>query len=214
MELPPMTKKKPEPAVERRLGITPMNANTRRATDPGHEERPAGEVVELVPTGPARPTDYLRALMGMPKPDATAEPDPEVGDVWTFGQRCMGNPAGTPAVCYERYTIARRPGWSFVFVNGAYDGFSPDDMAVFGGHFVGHAEYLANYRFTNVTVLARDWGRGVFGQAFNMAPRIAQNAVITDDTPGVATETPPKAVEGYTGPLRRKSDRGLPRLPE
>jgi hypothetical protein len=99
---------------------------------------------------------------------------PMVGDVYIFARECMGNPAGTRAVCYEVYSIGERPGWSFIFVNGCYDGFSPGDMEMFGGQLVEPAALEYGYTFTNVMVLSQDFARGVFDRALRIQRRATQ----------------------------------------
>jgi hypothetical protein len=93
---------------------------------------------------------------------------PEVGDVFIFARECMGNPPGTRAVCYEVYRLGTRPGFSFIFANGAYDGFSPGDLDLFGGTFVEPDALEHGYTFTNVGVLAQDYHRGVFDRALHL----------------------------------------------
>ena len=39
--------------------------------------------------------------------------------------------AGELGVCYELYTIGNRPGYSFIFERGGYNGFSPQDVELF-----------------------------------------------------------------------------------
>jgi len=38
---------------------------------------------------------------------------------------------GERGVCYEVYVLGQRPGFSFLFEQGRYDGFSPEDVALF-----------------------------------------------------------------------------------
>src|SRR3712207_272702 len=65
--------------------------------------------------------------------------------------------AGEPGVCYERYRIGERPGWSIIFQPGHYDGFSPEEVALFL-HLTGRvAPQVQSYRFINVGQLTRDY---------------------------------------------------------
>jgi len=91
---------------------------------------------------------------------------PKVGDVWTFARGCMGNPVGSKAVCYEVYALGGRPGASFIFPNGAYDGFSPTDLDIFGGQPAGRAAPVVGYAFRNVGQVGHDFRNGVFASAF------------------------------------------------
>lgn len=73
---------------------------------------------------------------------------------------------GEPGVCYEEYTIGNRPGWSIIFRDGGYDGFSPDDVNRFL-HVTGKvSDSVARYRFQNVQKLMRDYDNGIFEMAF------------------------------------------------
>jgi hypothetical protein len=38
---------------------------------------------------------------------------------------------GERGVCYEVYALENRPGYSFIFEKGRYDGFSPHDVELF-----------------------------------------------------------------------------------
>jgi hypothetical protein len=74
--------------------------------------------------------------------------------------------AGERGVCYEVYTLGGRPGYSFIFEKGRYDGFSPEDVAMFLTVTDTVCEKVADYPFTNVTRLMRDFERGRFADAF------------------------------------------------
>jgi hypothetical protein len=73
---------------------------------------------------------------------------------------------GERGVCYERYTLGRRPGYSFLFERGRYDGFSPEDVVLFLTITGEVCAAVADYQFTNVMQLARDVTRGRFAAAF------------------------------------------------
>lgn len=93
----------------------------------------------------------------------------KIGDIVRLKRPCLGNPAGARGVCYEEYRFAGRPGASFIFENGRYDGFSDDEAAAFLER-IGFAPHLATYRFTNVIQLARDFASGRFARALSPAP--------------------------------------------
>jgi hypothetical protein len=73
---------------------------------------------------------------------------------------------GERGVCYEVYGLGDRPGYSFIFASGRYDGFSPDEvdtMLELTGRVAGDVE---SYRFANVMQLDRDYRAGRFASAF------------------------------------------------
>ena len=74
--------------------------------------------------------------------------------------------AGELGVCYEVYELENRPGYSFIFERGRYDGFSPDEVASFLDVTGRTCEALANYEFKNVGQLDRDYRAGRFAAAF------------------------------------------------
>lgn len=76
---------------------------------------------------------------------------------------------GEPGVCYEQYTLGGRPGWGVIFARGAYDGFSPDEVALALIDTGEVDEAIAGYQFRNVLQLARDFDRGLFAPAFAAA---------------------------------------------
>ncbi|CAN5796990.1 hypothetical protein BH24DEI2_BH24DEI2_03220 [soil metagenome] len=69
-------------------------------------------------------------------------------------------------VCYELYELEGRPGYSFVFESGGYDGFSPDDVEAFLEVTDVVVPSVASYEFSNVTQLKQDYRRGRFAEAF------------------------------------------------
>jgi hypothetical protein len=73
---------------------------------------------------------------------------------------------GEPGVCYEVYELDGRPGYSFIFRSGRYDGFKPREVAMML-HVTGTVcPAVAGYQFCNVTRLARDFEAGLFAPAF------------------------------------------------
>lgn len=73
---------------------------------------------------------------------------------------------GERGVCYEVYDLGGRPGRSFIFESGRYDGFSPDDVDTFLEVTDTVCSETANYRFTNVWRLCQDFQQGRFAAAF------------------------------------------------
>ncbi len=84
-----------------------------------------------------------------------------------IAKRASGvNAAGERGVCYEVYRLGGRPGYGIIFESGRYDGFSPDDVKTFLHVTAQVCPSVADYRFTNVTRLARDFEQGRFAAAF------------------------------------------------
>jgi hypothetical protein len=80
---------------------------------------------------------------------------------------------GERGVCYETYELDGRPGWSFIFESGRYDGFSPDEVATFLEVTGAVCQDVADYDFKNVWRLCQDFRRGRFEPAVSRetAPR-------------------------------------------
>ena len=87
---------------------------------------------------------------------------PKVGDLYVLTRHGLGNPAGTLGVCYEVYKLDGCPGYSFIFANGGYDGFSPSEVNMFLIR-IGRDESVADYEFTNVMKLTEDFDNGRLG---------------------------------------------------
>jgi hypothetical protein len=96
----------------------------------------------------------------------TKHPSIKVGSQ-VIAKRASGvNAAGERGVCYEVYQLGGRPGYSIIFERGGYDGFSPDDVGMFL-HVTGQlCPDVADYHFSNVTRLKRDFDEGRFAVAF------------------------------------------------
>ena len=62
----------------------------------------------------------------------------------------------------------RRPGYSFIFRSGRYDGFKPREVAMMLHVTDTVCPAVAGYQFRNVTRLARDFEAGYFAPAFPM----------------------------------------------
>src|SRR5215831_9937940 len=69
-------------------------------------------------------------------------------------------------VCYEVYALGGRPGYSFLFAQGRYDGFSPEDVTLFLTITGEVCAAVADSQFFNVTRLSRDFAQGRFAPAF------------------------------------------------
>lgn len=84
---------------------------------------------------------------------------------------------GAYGVCYEHYHIGSESGWSFIFENGDYDGFSSDDVNNIL-HLPGvQCNELLDYEFSNVMRLAKDYRQGVFDPAFQIARNLDPSLV-------------------------------------
>ena len=73
---------------------------------------------------------------------------------------------GERGVCYETYTLGGRPGWSFIFESGRYDGFSSADVDLILEITGQVCPEVADYEFKNVGRLADDFRRGRFAPAW------------------------------------------------
>ncbi len=86
---------------------------------------------------------------------------------------CLGNPGGTIGVCYEVYErqpmgIDRnddRTGYSFIFPNGRYDGFSTEETEMFFAPYEGFVPSCGDYEFKHVNRLVTDFAKGYFDMA-------------------------------------------------
>lgn len=96
------------------------------------------------------------------------QPSIRVGTVAVAKQRTEVCAFGEVGVCYEMYRIGERPGWSFIFRSGRYDGFSPNDVERFLHITDIICLSVAGYRFRNVTQLGEDFTAGYFDAAFHL----------------------------------------------
>jgi hypothetical protein len=90
----------------------------------------------------------------------------QVGDIVKLTVPLLNNPMGTIGICYERYVIGDRMGSSFIFENGHYDGFSPEEQKQML-EYLGHENGIAWYNFVNVMRLSLDFNSGVFEPHFD-----------------------------------------------
>ena len=90
----------------------------------------------------------------------------QVGTVVVATRRTGVCDVGEPGVCYEVYELGGRPGYSFIFRSGRYDGFSPDEVEQFLQVTDQVCRATAGYQFRNVNQLARDFEAGLFAPAF------------------------------------------------
>lgn len=91
--------------------------------------------------------------------------DLQVGSLVIAKQNTGVCEVGERGVCYEEYRLGNRPGWSFIFERGRYDGFSPDEvdsMLELTGQVCAQ---VADYEFRNVTRLCQDFRSGRFAPA-------------------------------------------------
>ena len=90
---------------------------------------------------------------------------PQVGSIAIATRTTGVCDIGERGVCYEVYVLGGRPGYSFIFASGRYDGFSPDEVAAMLMITGDVCVSVRDYQFTNVTQLDRDFRRGVFAEA-------------------------------------------------
>jgi hypothetical protein len=72
---------------------------------------------------------------------------------------------GELGVCYEVYQLDGRDGYSFIFEKGGHDGFAEDEMYLLTDVVVPS---VADYEFTSVLTLERDFRQGRFREAFEV----------------------------------------------
>ena len=73
--------------------------------------------------------------------------------------------AGEVGVCYEVYDLGGRPGYSFIFEQGRFDGFSPEDMGLFLILTDVICASISDYQFVSVSRLCSDFDEGRFDEA-------------------------------------------------
>lgn len=97
----------------------------------------------------------------------TLEEKLQVGCSFNLYARILGNHAGTRGVCYQEYNLNGRPGYSFIFPNGRYDGFSTEEVRQFFhiSSWKMHAS-IQDYQFQNVSTLIDDFNDGHFNSVW------------------------------------------------
>ena len=79
-----------------------------------------------------------------------------LSSLWKKGER---------GVCYETYRIGERPGYSFIFEGGGYDGFSEDDLSSWLALTEEVAPSVMGFQFRNVMHLSGAYEAGWFYEA-------------------------------------------------
>lgn len=125
---------------------------------------------------------------------------------------------GERAVCYAVDEISGRPSYGFVFAQGKYDGFSPEDAMIMLD-LVGHADTCAWYKFTNVGKLSEDYIRGRFDEWLNperhdrkiehLRPKSMEGRA-SPHTGGTGANLPPAAKAVLVDHLKPKEDPSNP----
>ncbi|MDT7858234.1 hypothetical protein RQM47_16415 [Rubrivirga sp. S365] len=108
----------------------------------------------------------------MPLREPTAPPPVvEVGTLAVAARDSAVCRAGEVGVCYEVYEVGGRSGYSFLFQDGGYDGFSPGDAVRFLDVQPVRDAAASTYAFRNVSQLRRDYERGLFQSALGPPAR-------------------------------------------
>lgn len=92
---------------------------------------------------------------------------PMLGVMRQLKRSCLGNPAGTWGVCFNIEPLGDRHTYQFIFPNGDFDGFSPQELKDFFNEDQRYSRFVANYMFTNVMQLSRDFEDGKFKSTFD-----------------------------------------------
>ena len=79
--------------------------------------------------------------------------------------------SGERGVCYEVYQIGERPGYSFIFEGGGYDGFSEDDLTGWLELTEEVAPSVVGFKFKNVMHLSGAYEAGWFDEALKKPVR-------------------------------------------
>lgn len=91
----------------------------------------------------------------------------QVGTVMELRNNVLGNKIGEIGVCYSVEEIQGRFSYGFIFPNGRYDGFSPNEVYQFfniDSNFFIPEIHL--YEFENVIQLSKDFYNGRFKKAW------------------------------------------------
>lgn len=102
-----------------------------------------------------------------------------VGDVVHVARECGGNPLDSHAVVVQIYDRQRQrgdqSGVMLLFRNGFYDGFSPEDVDLFGVTLERHEPTLARYTFVISMDLIADYRAGRFAAVWTPGCDCEQN---------------------------------------
>lgn len=88
----------------------------------------------------------------------------KVGSIVTLKVPMLSCETGARGVAYEHYVLGDRDGLSFIFENGRYDGFSPDEQRDYLEE-IGFDPAMAIYKFRSVMYLDDDFRKGRFDLA-------------------------------------------------
>ena len=88
----------------------------------------------------------------------------KVGTTCKVKSAMLNTMPGTKGVCYDVSSVGDRPSYGFIFEDGFYDGFSPDDLELFL-ELCGEADL--EYEFRNVMLLSSDFDNGKFKEALS-----------------------------------------------
>jgi len=150
----------------------------------------------------------------------TATPAIQVGSL-AIAPRASGVcDVGERGVCDEVYALGGRPGYSFLFAQGRYDGFSPEDVALFLTIIGGVCAAVAEYQCTIETPRQRDWAQGRCAAAFPSEPSVPSSTSTTAHSAVPACRyhhhiaTEPRACKDEDARGNRAEDARPPPLPE
>lgn len=90
----------------------------------------------------------------------------QVGSIVTAKRETAVCNVGERGVCYEVYELDGRPGWSFIFEQGGYDGFSPGDVDLILEVTGEVCQEVTDYTFKSVWRVCQDFQQGRFAAAF------------------------------------------------
>lgn len=94
-----------------------------------------------------------------------------IGMRCTVGSECLGNSQNCSAVVYEHYFFAGHRGISLLFPNGAFDGFSANEIDAWGVVPKSRCPNVSHYKFESVVKLRQDFKAGRFNLALGLSPQ-------------------------------------------
>jgi hypothetical protein len=159
-------------AVHSDLGLLAMQDYVRKYSRKLHEDSTARvftwgslDLVDPVVYTAGDFVDHLPALIMVDQPakePAAAQDLPiKVGTCVKTRKYLLANPIGSAGVCVQEYELDGRKGWMFLFENGEYDGFSPEEVKEL---LLVEETLPLDYKFTSVMHLHRDYRNGVFSK--------------------------------------------------